>query len=179
MIIIIEGENKCGKSTLAREIMSNFKFNYLKFSQPKKDPFIEYMEALEYIEKLDGDWIFDRFYLGEMVYGPLYREKAGLTLKQQRAIEKRLHEMNTVIFYCVNDIEKIEKMFIEDGEEFAEKEKIKKTLELFGEQIESIKDIIPVYTHKMKTENDYTTNGKLVSIIKKHLILEKWKETKI
>lgn len=159
MIIIIEGENKTGKSTLARYILEHHKFNYLKFSQPKRDPFDEYCDALTYTDKLDGNWIFDRFLIGEMVYGPLYRKKAGLDKKQYVFLLSELKKRDAFVVYCHDTADNIAERFDLEKEDFAEKKKIKKTLDLFDKQLRKTEEFLPIYYHRMKTENDLLLEG--------------------
>lgn len=84
-IIIIEGQDRVGKTTLIKELRKNIK-NYKQLSisyssPPKVDDYHiwfknHYTKSTElFINLLDKNWtvILDRFYIGETVYGPLFR----------------------------------------------------------------------------------------------------------
>lgn len=165
MNIIVEGENKCGKSTLARHIVS-LGFKYIKVSQPGPlGAFKEYSDILSKLEK-GGDYVLDRFYIGEQVYGPIYRGSSSLSREQIMEIEKRLSQINAIVVYCYDSEKNIAKRFIKDGEEFADIKKIGEALQLFEKEIK--RSILPVYRHKMNTKLDLEQTGKIDKIIKKY-----------
>ncbi|MQB01812.1 MAG: hypothetical protein GEU78_16285, partial [Actinobacteria bacterium] len=74
MLIILEGADKVGKSTLARDLEPD---KILHATQPTGDWFQEYAEPLEFYRPGAGlDVVCDRWHLGELVYGPLYRDQS-------------------------------------------------------------------------------------------------------
>jgi thymidylate kinase len=87
MILIIEGMDRCGKSTLIEQLRKNYFLNPNIFihhsSSPPKvtDPneweIVHYRKLLDTSYALnythDFDVIFDRFHLGAIVYGKKYR----------------------------------------------------------------------------------------------------------
>lgn len=160
MIIILEGENKTGKSTLAKKLVNDFNFTYVKCSQPEKDPYIEYQEKLR--QGYD-DIVFDRFWLGEHVYGKLYRGKSKLNEEQDRNIQLKMMALNSILIYCYDTEKNIAKRFKQEGEEFANIDKIKDTLNLFKNNLLNVN--IPIFKHKMKTDRDLTKLNRLEKII--------------
>lgn len=148
--IILEGENKTGKSTLALELKKRFEeekmtVDILKCSQPKKDAFKEYIDK---ISESDKDIIIiDRFAYGELVYGPLYRGESQITYEQLKQIEKRISG-RAVIIYCWDMNSKITERFEEDKEEFADISKIEKTQMLYEKVI--ARASLPVIKYRMK-----------------------------
>lgn len=83
-LIIIEGPDRVGKSTLIENIKSNFinkQFLYMHFGKPPVKNSLEYNKKLfnkmfmsmKYNAAHDIDTIYDRSHIGECVYGPLYR----------------------------------------------------------------------------------------------------------
>lgn len=156
MILILEGENKTGKSTIARYICDHYDFDYIKCSQPKGDPYVEYMEILKKIERSGRNTVLDRFLYGEFVYGPIYRGKSGLSETQKRNIELKALSLNAHVIYCSDDPKNIAKRFKEEKEEFASEKLIKRTLELFSQVISEA--IIPVSFHRMKSSDDIIHN---------------------
>lgn len=88
MILIIEGMDRCGKSTLVEQLRKNYFYNHKIFihhssSPPKIVPDPNAWEVAHYSAMLDAsyalnyahdfDIIFDRFHLGAIVYGKKYR----------------------------------------------------------------------------------------------------------
>lgn len=162
MIIILEGSDKCGKSTIADKLSNEFKFNIVKCSAPKEgdDVYLEYMQK---ILDVDGDVVFDRLCYGEDVYGPIYRGKSQLDNAKLRNIELRLLANNPVMIYCHDKVSSIKKRFKECGETYAKPELIGKMLEMYEFVIG--KANINVIRHQMKTKHDLTIGNKLNVII--------------
>lgn len=171
MLVIIEGENKCGKTTLAKHIEKEHGFRYIKVSQPgEKGPYREYMDLLDSL-KPGEHAVIDRFHIGEEVYGPLYRGKSGLIREQFGEIDKRIDKSNGILIHCFDSYENIAKRFEEENEEFADKSKIQKTLDLFDIVIKRSR--IPVYKHKIGGRMDLLKSGEIDKIIKQYLFIEK------
>lgn len=165
-VIILEGENKTGKTTLAKEFQSHG-FDYIKCSQPKGDPYIEYMNILKKIKK---DTVIDRFAYGELVYGPLYRGESKLSNEQLRNIEMKVMALGGVLIYCTDNPKNIEKRFKQENEEFADVKKIKKTISLYNKIFDKV--LLKKYKHIMMSEYDILTNSKIWSIL--HNIKQSW-----
>lgn len=162
MLIILEGLDKCGKTTLANYIVEKYNFKYIHFGQPKKNAFDEYMEFLNEITK-DENYVIDRFHLGEPTYGVVYRKKSSINKGQLAKIEKRINELDGILIYCYDSVDNIEKRFIEDKEDFTKKEDIEKLLQLYKEQLKRSK--LLYYYHVIGTK-DMTKNEILNEIIK-------------
>lgn len=80
MLIIIEGPDNTGKTTLARRLQDVFSLEYIHCSKPKTDnPFQEYCDLIEGIQK---PTVIDRAHLGEYVYSQLWRGGCTITEKQ-------------------------------------------------------------------------------------------------
>ena len=99
------------------------------------------------------------------MYGPIYRGKSDLSQKEFELLEKKLLEMNSILIYCYDNENNIAKRFKEEDEEFASEDKIKRTLELYQQEIK--KSRLPKYKHKMKGKMDLTKDKKIDKIIKK------------
>lgn len=94
MFIIIEGADKTGKTTLSNAIIKKFGSEYVHFGKPKKHPATEYAE---YALANDGNLVLDRFYLGELVYGPLLRGKAGIDDVEFATLERILRKKQAIL----------------------------------------------------------------------------------
>ena len=94
MFIIIEGADKTGKTTLSNAIIKKFGSEYVHFGKPKKHPATEYAE---YALANNGNLCLDRFYLGELVYGPLLRGKAGIDDVEFATLERILRKKQAIL----------------------------------------------------------------------------------
>lgn len=85
MLIILEGVDGAGKSTLASAIKKeiekahpNDTVEYIHASQIKGTVYEEYVEPLDNYTPTSGRHIIiDRWHVGERIYGPLYRDSSG------------------------------------------------------------------------------------------------------
>lgn len=117
MIIILDGIDKCGKSTLARKLASKYKAKLIHISTPKTDdPFNEYVSLINSLDP-NRSYVFDRLYLGECAYGEIYRKKSGLTAMQQYYLELMLLKFNPTLIYCWLDYNELAWNFHKDKEE--------------------------------------------------------------
>ena len=131
--IILEGIDKSGKSTLAKYLSENLKIPIIKFSAPKGDPYSEYLEFLQNNKK---PAILDRFYLGELVYGPIMRGKSGLNKSHQMVLESMCYNLKTINIYTSNEKDIIAKRFIDENETFLKVEQIPEVLKKYEEVID-------------------------------------------
>jgi thymidylate kinase len=100
MFIIIEGADKTGKTTLSNAIRERFHSEYVHFGKPKKHPATEYAE---YALSNDGNLVLDRFYLGELVYGPLLRGKCGISPLEFATLERILRLKQAILIQTTTD----------------------------------------------------------------------------
>lgn len=100
MLIILEGPDGSGKTTLAHELVRGHGFKYKHHGPPQKDPLCEYLETLTQVENEGGNWVVDRFHLGEQVYGPLLREDK-LGLAGRIVIEQLATQFNAIVVLCL------------------------------------------------------------------------------
>lgn len=98
MIIVIEGPDASGKSTLAWHLAQTVDGAYVHASAPERHPLVEYTSTIETL--LPEPVILDRWHIGEMIYGPRYRGKAGLSPHQFHAVEDYLAEHGALLVHC-------------------------------------------------------------------------------
>jgi hypothetical protein len=84
-ILILEGVDGTGKTTLARKLVDMAKelklakrVHYMHFGPPEKHPLEEYECAVQHLHPVDDLAIIDRFHLGMPTYGPIYRGRDEL-----------------------------------------------------------------------------------------------------
>ena len=70
-VIIIEGADNVGKTSVAKYIANKLGYKYIHFGPPSDPETVKY-EYLDFIETVDNA-VVDRSFIGEFVYGPLFR----------------------------------------------------------------------------------------------------------
>lgn len=155
MLIYIEGVDKQGKTTLAKKLCDVFKAEYIKFNQPKLPPFEEYAGFIASIDP-DKHYVLDRFFVGELVYGPIYRGKTGVSYGQLAELEKMLLEKQpeSVMIYCETSMNEVKKNFVKDKEEFAKLEDIERIREAYHEVLRRVS--IPVIDFDYTKDLDHS-----------------------
>jgi thymidylate kinase len=89
--IIVEGTDKCGKSTCIAHLTSRMGYRSMHFGKPMGSNAQErahfqwgdFQRAFAFMAALQGQPVricMDRAHLGELVYGPLYRSHSGVDL---------------------------------------------------------------------------------------------------
>jgi thymidylate kinase len=96
MLIIIEGPDKSGKTTLAQAIERTFGYEYVHFGIPGPDPASEYVKFLLDLKK---PTVTDRFYLGERVYSTILRNKQTVTELEYAVIERLCRLRAAILIY--------------------------------------------------------------------------------
>ena len=118
MNIIFEGPNCCGKSTLINKILLTDEFNHFEVEHlSSKSP--NTLEFHKQILKSDRDMIFDRFFIGELVYSEIYGRspKYSLADLKDMAYDSYLHD-GTRIVLCDADYDFIVSHMQDRGEEY-------------------------------------------------------------
>lgn len=123
MLIILEGIDKQGKTTLANFLAERYGFEIVKFSQPKKEPYLEY---IEFLLNRKTPAILDRFYMGELAYGPVKRGKSEMTEWQVRNIELLLKARYSLNIYCQTSDSITQRNFEQENETYTHVQEIPK-----------------------------------------------------
>lgn len=169
-VIIIEGVNKSGKTSLVNKIKENFPnkdFQIVKCSQPEiidgvNQAYYQYIKILEDIKNNpDKNYIIDRFHFGSYVYGPIYRKMPDFGRKLFEKIEDEIVKLNYIFILAIADKDFVEKKFVEENEEFAKVELIQKEIDLFKKTAKMSK--LKIKEHNIP-KNDIT--NKILDLIK-------------
>jgi len=133
MLIIIEGPDNTGKTTLARHLQEVFTLDYIHCSKPKTDnPFQEYLSMFS---DLNVPTVIDRAHLGEYVYSKLWRDGCSITDKQFKLLD--LEAMSrfeyTIIIHAQAPNEIILERCKNNNEKLLKPEQINRCSELFHE----------------------------------------------
>lgn len=97
MIVILEGVDKAGKTTLAEKLKEELHWPIVHFGKPGPRPADEYIVFLK--ELKDKDVICDRFFVGQFVYGPLFRGSVGMTPVEVVTIERLCRKIGAVLIH--------------------------------------------------------------------------------
>lgn len=101
MILIIEGPDGSGKTTLANRLSRQTGYDIIHRSQPKSEEEKKLMME-EYIKaiKSNKNVIFDRCWYSEMAYGPVMRDESIISYPQMYELERMLAKHGALIIYC-------------------------------------------------------------------------------
>ena len=100
MIIIIEGPDGAGKTTLAEQISRQTKYPIIHRTKPKNEEEKKLMMG-EYLQTIRSgkNMIFDRCWYSEMAYGPVMRDSSVISYPQMYELEEQLSKVGAIIIY--------------------------------------------------------------------------------
>jgi thymidylate kinase len=113
VLIIIEGADKTGKTTLAKRLCERLKYDYAHFGAPGKNPAQEYANFLQTIER---PVVCDRFLYGEQVYGPLLRGKTLITELQLKTLERLSRSKGAILIHACTPYLTVSERLKRDGD---------------------------------------------------------------
>lgn len=135
-MLICEGMNGVGKTTLARIISEELNLEYVhddRSLNTTKPGLLYYLEKIEEIQKKGKpNYVYDRFHLGEMVYPVL---KGGgrwpIEAWEQQIIEYMLLQLGAVLIRCEASIKFIYNKYESGKETFITFEQVPQEQQLF------------------------------------------------
>lgn len=132
MLIALEGCDGVGKSTLAQDIVDQIKRDHpddevhLIHAGPlKTDPYTAYLEPLKDYRPDSGvHYVLDRWHIGELVYGPLYREKSAINPATYVWLELWFASRGMTLVHVNQDLDVIRDRLETRGEDFLQPEHV-------------------------------------------------------
>lgn len=109
MNIILEGPDATGKTTLAEKLRDMTGKEIVHFPSANKE---DHLNAL-----YQGDTIFDRFHIGEIVYPKIYGREPKLDFDEANEIMRAIVDNNDIlIIFITSDLNILRKRLIDRGE---------------------------------------------------------------
>lgn len=120
MIIIIEGIDGSGKTTLANQLHEQTKYPIIHRTKPDNQEDKDAM-LMSYIATLKegGNAIFDRCWYSEMAYGPVMRDDSVITYPQMYELERLIaRRSGGIIIYCTGKTKELWRRATKRGEDY-------------------------------------------------------------
>lgn len=140
--MLLEGCDGVGKSTLAQDIVHQIKRDHpddevhlLHAGPLKTDPYTAYLEPLKDYQPDTGvHYVLDRWHIGELIYGPLYREKSAIDFNTLAFIEFTLNNIGATLIHVTQSLPEIRRRLEERGEDFLQPEHVEHVWRSFGSE---------------------------------------------
>ncbi len=134
-MIIVEGANGTGKSTLSKILMKELGLRYhkeqLTRESVKKLTFEKYVHDANL---LDQDLLLDRFHLGQYVYPKVYKDgREPLSAVEQQTVERILMNRGAILIYCDASYDFIKRTYDTRGETMQTLKEVDKECKYFNE----------------------------------------------
>jgi thymidylate kinase len=123
MLIIIEGADCTGKTTLAKTLIQTIGEEHVsclsKGPPAFNDPVVEYLWPLSgYIPNTKQHLICDRWHVGEMIYPKIFNRKSIMTMTEFKLINDVIRKLGGLIVYLEPPLSKVHERFNTRGDKF-------------------------------------------------------------
>lgn len=133
MLIVIEGVDRTGKSTLAKRIAKQIDAEIIHAGPPTRGSIEEYETTLNgYDPNADTSLILDRWHVGEHVWPSIFGRKTDMDLAVKRHVDMFMESRGAVVVHGIRDAERLKKELIEHREPL-HPEDLQKAVHLFTE----------------------------------------------
>ena len=151
MIIILEGPDGSGKTTLAKYFSDKLGYEIKHRSNPKtqkeKD---EMMQSYKDDIMNEENIIWDRGFHSELVYGPIKRDKTYISIDQMLELEKDLSIKGTMVIYCTDEIQTLWKRCTSRGEAYIKNiDELQVIKDGYDQLMYNSKHLVPIFTYKL------------------------------
>ncbi|RKJ28240.1 hypothetical protein D7X33_42715 [Butyricicoccus sp. 1XD8-22] len=140
-VIIVEGVDGAGKTTLINELSSQLNYDVVKGSSFELSSCTneELYNKFNDMTTLDNV-VFDRFIYSNEVYAPLYKDFALLTDEQRREIERKMSH-KAIIVYLYADTETLIDRINVRGDDYVTVDKLDTIKEKYDESMSKVRGI--------------------------------------
>jgi hypothetical protein len=119
MIFLIVGSDATGKTNLANKLKKATGMPIIKKSAPvTQQEFDDMFEEYRSLFISSNNFIMDRSFYCEMVYGPIFRGFSAISQEQCAELEAILATKGCVIYHCTDEPERIFERFKQTKEAF-------------------------------------------------------------
>jgi thymidylate kinase len=141
LLIIIEGVDGAGKSTLSNDISDALPLNHfveqLHRGVPEDHPLDEYeLPFLDYVPGTNHHIICDRWHLGTDVYGPVMRNDQGLPLLTRWHMNAYFKAKGALLVYAEMPVQPLMARLQERGDDYLPFDKVEDIIRLYWVAIE-------------------------------------------
>lgn len=154
MIVILDGCDKTGKSSLAMVLAKKLGLQYYHAGVSSEEDLYSKYKAL--IASIKEPTVADRFYLSELVYGPVLRGHSRLTAEQFRELNKEVGVRKGVFIHCYADPGVLVKRFEQDGESLTRVVSILDILEGYKRVARIAAEVMPVLRYDSGRSSEET-----------------------
>jgi thymidylate kinase len=174
VIILLEGLNCTGKTTLAQKFQEHLDLPIVKFNVPGPDPYQEFSEQLRLAGQQHQHFIIDRLHLSNYAYNGCLGGGV-LDIYQWDKIDRMIEEAQGVLYWMVDTPHAIEARLKErsgreDGAETMDRGQIGEIMQRFDR----------AYTQsQIRNKGSYTLpqfyhDGELTDKFRDHIVILKW-----
>jgi len=175
--ITLEGVDGVGKTTLATAIYRLISETYPDdavqlehYGPPKQHPLVEYaLDQQDYRPGLRRHVVCDRLHWGELVYGPLYRDKSELDGAGFRFVELLLLARGAVTWHVTADLDTIYERVDTRGDDYVLREdlaliksrydKLETQSATFAGRVDTLRTPVEVLARELVTQAEYYENA--------------------
>jgi thymidylate kinase len=172
VIIIIDGPDGSGKTTLANYLSKQLGFPIKHRSKPETEEEKKQM-AQSYVDDIvSGDnIIWDRCFYSEMVYGPTMRDQSYITHGQMLSLEELLLEKGALVIYCTAPIATLWNRAQKRGESYINTfDKMAEIHDRYDHLMRLAKHLIPITNYIFRGDlNGQSTGGDTVQAVRDFL----------
>lgn len=109
MIIVLEGFDTTGKSSLAHYLAHELDFYYMH-SMPSYSRQLQ-IELVEELKKIKNNVVLDRFHLTDIVYGKVVCGHTRINNKQLEELEKYMLEREVIFMHCTANLDIVKERY--------------------------------------------------------------------
>lgn len=151
MIIILEGPDGSGKTTLANKIKDQTGFMLLHRSHQTDSNAESLFDEYAQVIKAGKNCIMDRGWYSEMVYGPVMRGASAITYPQMYELERLLAKNGALIIHCTAPEATLWKRCLRRGEDYVtKKDTFHEICNGFDVLMGDVPHYVPVLTYEYK-----------------------------
>jgi thymidylate kinase len=151
MIIILEGPDGSGKTTLANKIKDQTGFMLLHRSHQTDSNAESLFDEYAQVIKAGKNCIMDRGWYSEMVYGPVMRGGSAITYPQMYELERMLAKNGALIIHCTAPEATLWKRCLKRGEDYVtKKDTFHAICNGFDTLMMDVPHYVPVLTYEYK-----------------------------